>query len=114
MNKNLLLPLFALFILFNFSLNAQVNEEIKCEMTLDQILREQTWDIDHYKSEFTEDIALELIAELNMLYDIVNSGNTNDLEDRFEAIDALVISAKDLGMNFSMFNDDLDFVETLK
>jgi len=112
MKKRLLLPLFALFLLCHLSLNAQ-NVTIQCQMTIDEISLQQSFDIDHPKQEETRNIATLLIAELNMVYDKVNNNITLGIDEHILNINELKISADNLGMNYTMFNADLQYIETL-
>lgn len=97
------------------SFSQQINE-VKCTMTVEEVLREQPFDIDHYKSEDARYITIDLFDELEAVYEKVNNGltGTANLEEHFTAIDSLLNSANGLDMNYSMFDEDLDFVESLK
>lgn len=112
MKKRLVFPLFALFLLCHLSLNAQ-NLTIQCQMTIDEISLQQSFDVDHPKQEETRNIATLLIAELNLIYDKVNSNNTAGIDQNISNIDELILSADNLGMNYSMFDADLQYIETL-
>jgi|TARA_B110000093_G_C12634166_1_gene271467 hypothetical protein len=114
MKKSILLPLFAIFLLCNLSLNAQSNIEIQCTMSLEAITQVQPYDVDHPKQEETMELATTLISELNLVYDKVNNYILLGLAENLEAIQIAVDAAKLLGMNYSMFDADLEFIETLK
>jgi len=115
MKKTILLPLFVLLLFSHLSLNAQ-NTIIQCQMTVDEISLHQSFDIDHPKQEETRNIATLLIAEFNSIYDKVNNNNNNTtigIDEHILNIDELIIAADILGMNYSMFTADLQFIETL-
>ena len=87
--------------------------EIQCTMSVDDILHAQPWDIDHAPSEFANNITMTLFEELEIIYEMVNNQQTENLDSHIEAVDSAVESAIALGMNYSMFTADLDFIETL-
>ena len=107
------LPLLTLFLLCQISLFAQNPAEIQCTMNLDQIALAQSFDIDHPNQEGTRIIASDIISELHLVYDLVSQNSTVGLEEHLQAIEASINSAELLGMNYSMFQADLDFIETL-
>jgi hypothetical protein len=113
MKKSILLPLITLFLLCHLSLNAQNTNVIQCQMTIDEISLLQSFDIDHPKQEETRSIATSLIAELNLVYDELNNNITTEINGHILIIENLILSADALGMNYSMFDADLEFIETL-
>ena len=114
MNKAILLPLFMVFILSHFGINAQNNSGLKCTMTVEEILLQQPFDIDDAKSEDARNISVLLISELNSIYEKVNNQDSENLELHLLAIDLAIKSADEVGMNYEMFKTDLEFIETLK
>ncbi|MDG1334202.1 MAG: hypothetical protein P8P74_17850 [Crocinitomicaceae bacterium] len=110
MKKTLLT--FALILFGHIALFAQSPTSIQCVLTIDQISEAQPYDVDHPKQEETREIAANLITELGIVYDLVNQGNTN-LSSHINSIEASVGQATVIGMNYSMFQADLDFIETL-
>jgi hypothetical protein len=82
-------------------------------MSVEEIQRHQAWDIDHPKSENTRDIAIGIFAELAIINDHVNNGSPNDISANLQAIVSYIESADELGMNYTMFETDLTFIETL-
>jgi hypothetical protein len=113
MKKRNLLLLLALLFFSHLSLNAQTNYEIECTMTVDQISLDQPYDIDDAKQEETRVIATTLLAELQVIYNKVNQNITFGLEENIETVKASVLSAQALGMNYSMFDADIEFINTL-
>lgn len=82
-------------------------------MTVEQICENQSYHIDHPKQEETIEIASNLITEITAVYDLVNQGNTSNVSSHVATIEALVDQATVLGMNYSMFQADLNYIETL-
>ncbi len=111
MRKTLLL--FTFLLMGNLALFAQSPTSIQCTFTLEEIAQVQPYHRDHPKQEDTELIATTMITELNAVYELISLGNTSTLLSHIEAIDSAVNAAIALGMNYSMFQADLDFIETL-
>ena len=110
--KKILLT-FTLVLFGHFMLMAQSPTSIQCTMTIDQISEAQPFDVDHPNQEETRVIAENLILEISTVYTEVNQGNTSNLTDHIATIEALVNQATTLGMNYSMFQADLDYIESL-
>lgn len=111
MKKKLLLLTFLIFT--HLSLFAQSPTAIQCTLTIDQISEAQPFNVDHPSQEETRDIASAIFTELTAVYDLVNQGNSTGLTSHLDAIQLSVDAAILLGMNYSMFQADLDFIETL-
>lgn len=114
MNKTLLQFLLVTFLFINFSSTAQEKYELQCTMSIEQILRSQPFDIDHPTSETAKHISITLTNELGTIYQQLNAGNTEGLDASITAIESAIISAKEIGMNYSMFEKDLEYLEELK
>ena len=114
MKNKILLPILVLFISAGFSLNAQSTYEMQCQMTVEEIQLQQSWDIDDPTSETTQNIAIELIKEINALYAIANGTLAGDIVDRKENISNAVVHAVSIGMNYSMFDADLEIIATIE
>lgn len=104
---------FALVLFSHFALFAQSPTSIHCTLTIDQISEAQPYHVDDPKQEETREIAENLISEIVAVYDLINQGNTSSLSSHITLIEGYVDQAEVLGMNYSMFQTDLDFIETL-
>lgn len=82
-------------------------------MTVEEIQFSQTWDIDDALSENTQNIAISLFAELNQIYELVNQNSTTGMDAHILSIQNSILAANAIGMNYAMFEDDLEFIETL-
>ncbi|MDX2359672.1 MAG: hypothetical protein QNK23_02620 [Crocinitomicaceae bacterium] len=111
MNK-LLLAICTICILCAGPLYAQ-NQEVICTMTVEDIQRDQPFDIDHYKSEFVSNIATDIFEELNLIYNMVNNNDTTDVAVHIENIHSSIEEADEIDMNYTMFEEDFEFIETL-
>lgn len=104
---------FTLILFGHIALFAQSPTSIQCALTIDQISEAQSYDVDHPKQEETRDIAAHLISEIVIVYDLINQGNSSNLASHISLIETSVDEAILLGMNYSMFQADLDYIETL-
>lgn len=95
------------------TLFGQTPTSIQCTLTIDQISEAQPFDVDHPKQEETREIAENLISEITIVYDLLNQGDTSSVANHTAAIEALVDQATLLGMNYSMFQADLNYIESL-
>jgi hypothetical protein len=95
------------------TLFGQTPTSIQCTLTIDQISEAQPFDVDHPKQEETREIAENFISEITIVYDLLNQGDTSSVANHIAAIEALVDQATLLGMNYSMFQADLNYIESL-
>ncbi|MFK7783690.1 MAG: hypothetical protein AB8B56_01170 [Crocinitomicaceae bacterium] len=104
----------SILILFSqFMLFAQSPTSIQCTMNVEQICEDQPYHIDHPKQEETIVIATSLITEISAVYDLINQGNTSNISANIASVQALVDQATVLGMNYAMFQQDLDFIQSI-
>ena len=114
MNKVILLPLFTFFLFIGLSVNAQESNEIQCTMTVDEILRSQPFDIDEPISEDAKNISILLLSELDIIYNDLSNNNAENIHEHIHLIHTAIVSAKEIGMNYSMFEKDLEFIDSIK
>ena len=114
MNKVILLPLFVLLFISSFSLKAQTSYEIQCTMTLEEISQVQPFNVDHYKQENVRDIVNTLFTELDLIYDKLNNDQGEPIAQHIEAVHTAIESAEEIEMNYSMFDADLEIIETVE
>jgi hypothetical protein len=82
-------------------------------MSIEEISSLQPFDVDDPLQESVWSISEILFTELNLVSEKINNGLENELSIHILAINAAIESAVTLGMNYSMFDADLDFIETL-
>ena len=104
---------FTLILFGHIALFAQSPTSIQCTLTIDQISEAQPYNVDHPKQEETREIAENLISEIVIVYDLVNQGNTSSISSHIASIETFIDQATLIGMNYSMFQADLDYIETL-
>jgi hypothetical protein len=107
--------LFFLIIAFNcFGLFAQQTSEPICKMTLDEIALAQPFHRDHPKQEETESIANTLISEISVIYKLINTNELAKIKEHRNTVRLAVAQAIAIGMNYSMFKEDIDFIDAIK
>lgn len=109
-----LLLLCAILLLGISTTYAQAPNSVQCNLSNYEILQAQSLELDHPKQIRINEIASDLFIEIKIVYDLINEGNTDDLAGHFETIAKCIEEAKDLEMNYSMFQEDLDLIETFK
>ena len=97
-----------------FYKEAQANNGVKCKMSVDDVLRQQSFDIDHPKSQKAGQITLTLIEELNFVYYKTDNNMVDQINNHLDSINKSIKDAEEHGMNITMFKADIDFIETLK
>lgn len=103
-----------LLIVFNcVGLYAQTTNEPKCKMTIDEIAMAQPYHRDHPKQEDTERIATILITEISAAYTLINNNEQAKLKTHKNTIQLTVDQAIAIGMNYSMFKEDIDFIDSI-
>ena len=104
---------FTLILFGHIALFAQSPTSIQCTLTIDQISEVQPYNVDHPKQEETRAIAENLISEIVIVYDLINQGDTSSISSHIASIETFIDQATLIGMNYSMFQADLDYIETL-
>ena len=110
----LLKSVIAVFLLISAQSHAQSIQEVKCEMSLEQVLLAQPFDIDHPKSEFAKMYTEQLFKDLSLLYKAYSQDQPTDIKKYISSIEDLIRKSDDLGMNVSMFSADIKFIQSLK
>lgn len=110
MNFRLLLPLTVLFLFSHFNVDAQ-RYQMECTMTFEEVMLNQPFDIDEPVAEFARDVATELLEEITFIYDKLNLKEKKDLDVHKSNVQELIKEADRLGMNHSMFDNDVKFIE---
>lgn len=116
MRKTALLSLVCCALFFNSQLLAQNQQKpsAKCQMSIEEILRAQPFDIDDAKSETAKEVATDLFHEIALFYENRGVAENKTNVDHFALVDGIIKKAKSIGMNYSMFAEDLKFIENLK
>jgi len=110
MRKKSIATIAIFLILFCFSLNAQMTSVLKCKMTVEEIMSIQSFSIDIPEYNKANAIAESLISSFELFYGSIYEGNTEDTKEQKERILAAINSAEIIKMDYSMFKEDIDFL----
>ena len=116
MNKNLLLTVFLLGSTLVYAQTEPSGPSVvlHCQLSLDDILRDQSFDIDDPIAEDARYVVFDIWQHLEEFYAALTAGNNGAIETAIIAIDADKDHAQTLSMNLTMFDADFDLVETEK
>jgi len=93
---------------------ARAHNGIQCKMSVEDVLRKQSFDIDDPISEQAAGITEVLIKEFNLIYYIRKEDKNGNVQSHVASINRSISAAKDLGMDVSMFKEDLIYANALK
>lgn len=88
-------------------------DNTQCQMIVDDILREQSFDIDDPISEDARYIFFELYEELNQIYIAEENNNLAALPTLISDFEETIQRAIDMELNYSMFQGDITHVESI-
>jgi hypothetical protein len=91
-------------------LNAQEGQVMKCQMTLDEILSVQPYNMDQPEFKKAKSLAEILLNTFELFYLAVNKNDSSEINMHKTQILAVITSAEIIKMDYSMFNEDLDFM----
>lgn len=103
------------FLSFAFSASAQQGptSNTQCQLLVDDILSQQSFDIDDPISEDARYIIIELYQELDSIYIAVQNNDTVALDELIPEYEETIEKAEQLNLNIVMFDDDINYVETI-
>ncbi len=106
---------FAQNVISNKAYNKKsIKQEINCKLTVNEILNEQLIDIDQVEYHKAKVIAEVLLKEFNDFYLEINNKDISNTNKHLIAINSAINSADIIGMNYSMFDDDINFINSYK
>lgn len=105
--------LVACFICAFYTVNAQKHATplTQCQLSVEDILRMQSFDIDDPISETSGYVLEELYMELNLIYKM--DSNDPSLQALIAEFEETLARAEELELNITMFDDDIANVESL-
>ena len=116
MKKTITTILIAITANFSYSQTNQQNEgtinEIKCKLTVEEIFLKQPLGIGDPSTGGSKEVARLYIQELNLIY--YKEANNISFDEHIKNIDALIKVSEKMGMNYSMFKEDLDYINSIK
>ncbi|HZH85687.1 MAG TPA: hypothetical protein VFD77_00125 [Brumimicrobium sp.] len=101
------------FVLICFSFFAQQHptSNTQCQIAVNEILLMQSFNIDDPISEDAQHIFLKMYEKLNLIYE--NKSNDQKLAKYITDFNKTLLTAKNMNLNISMFQEDIDFVSKL-
>ncbi len=102
---------FVFILVISFNSAAQQQYEMLCTMSTREILQSQTFNEDAPEAENAKILAQELLLDLNFFYSKLNEGLITEAQSRIQSIMAKMDQAKQTGLNFSMFDNDIEFIQ---
>jgi hypothetical protein len=108
------IPLFFIFIVASSTAQTSSNPDMKCVMSVEQIIDLQHFDKDSNDAEKAEYIINELFLRFDLFYIALDDNKLEIMKIQIEAIDVALNSAIILGMNYSMFDDDIKSLENYR
>lgn len=108
--KNLIFICFSLICSVTFG-QQHATPNTKCQLVVDDILRQQSFDIDAPVSEEARYIFFEMYEGLNHIY--LSSANDPKRAEYIDNFKKTLLKADDLNLNLIMFQEDIDYVSTL-
>lgn len=100
-----------LFLSFSLYSGAQVQHEMKCTLTERQIMQSQSFNEDAPESELALPIVKILLFEFEEFYTNLNNGDLNSASENKVRINEAIQNANALHLNYSMFEDDIEFLQ---
>ena len=113
MKRKIILKSIALIIILfiSFNSNAQQQYAMICTMGEREILRSQSFSEDAPEAEIARDLLQEFLVDLNYFYTKLNEGLITEAQSRIPSIMARMDEAGQSGFNFSMFANDIEFIQ---
>jgi len=91
--------------------SAQAQYEMKCTMTEREIMQSQSFGEDDPESESAFPIFNSLKTEFQNLYNEINNGEMGNINLHIEQINIAIENAVLLNLNYSMFQEDIEFIQ---
>lgn len=108
--KTILISCFALICTFTFA-QQHATAHTKCQLSVEELLREQSFDIDAPISEKARYVFFDIYKELNLIYQ--TDENDPKLAEHIHNFNIAVKNANALNLKLTMFQEDIDYVSNL-
>ena len=99
------------FLTISVYSGAQVQHEMKCTMTEREIMQSQSFSEDAPESEFALPVVKILLFEFEEFYSNLNNGDSQAASENKDRIIEAIQNANTLHLNYSMFEDDIEFLQ---
>lgn len=116
MKQLLTLVLFCVFMNVGFSQQNQnvPPASIHCQLSIDQILSNQVFDIDDPIAEDARYIVFDLWGYLSDFYSGIENNIKETIIQSISDIEKSIEKAQEIGLDLSMFDEDFEIVNTKK
>ncbi len=108
--KNIILGYFVFICSLSFA-QQEPTSFTKCQLSINDILLQQSFDIDEPISEDAMYILNDMYEGLNLIYK--SDSNDPNLQKHIISFNEALQKAKDLNLNISMFQEDIDYVSKM-
>ncbi|MDD2983318.1 MAG: hypothetical protein PHQ74_08015 [Crocinitomicaceae bacterium] len=75
-----------------------------------QILQSQSFTEDAIEAEAAREVFKNFTDTLTLAYNNINNNSIQELQIQISSIQLFIQTFQSLGLNYSMFNDDIDFI----
>ena len=101
---------FGLMLLISFNAAAQQQPSLICTMDQRQVMQSQPFSEDAVEAEAARDLFQDFTNTLILAYDHINSNSLEEVQIQISAINTYLETFQTQGLNYSMFQDDIDFI----
>jgi hypothetical protein len=108
--KNIILILFV-FVMSASYAQQHATSNTHCQLEVDDILRQQSFEIDDPVSEDARYIFFAMYEDLNLIY--TTGANDPQLTTYIERFEETLEKAAALNLNITMFDEDIEHVNTI-
>lgn len=81
-----------------------------CTMDQRQVMQSQSFSEDALEAEEARQIFQDFTNTLILAYTNINNNSLEEVQTQILAINTFVVTFQTLGLNYSMFNDDIEFI----
>lgn len=99
------------FVSFSMLCNAQAQYEMRCTMTDREVMQSQPFSEDSPEAENVVNLVSTLIAEFKSFYLTLNTNQIQEAKQHVLIIKSILQTADSLNVNFTMFEDDIEFIQ---
>ena len=101
------------FILFiSFHATSQQQHTIMCTMDQRQVLQSQSFAEDAPEAEIAREIFKNFTNTMTLAYQHINSNSLEEVQLQILAIQTYISEFQTRGLNYSMYQDDIQFITT--
>ena len=99
-----------LILIISFNATAQQQHSMKCTMDQRQVMQSQSFTEDAVEAEEARELFQNFTNTLTLAYSNINNNSLAEVEVQISAINTFMQTFQTLGLNYSMFNEDIEFI----